>query len=235
MTEFLRITGLACLLALSSTAWSADGDPRNIYGVYLSGRAETPCGRSTSFDRNADCPVNEAGIAAKLAADADPLSDPGLQCEPARLVRLFTWFPRPVEFIRGDDEIVLRYENMGVVRTVHMNDMPAPPAEWKSLHGFSRGHWDDDTLVVETTNLMENPFVIPTSDQTRTIERYRWNDDRSRLLLDVEVIDPGYYDHSFKLLPAEFEPQPNGFIGDYECTVQTEELFYGDMDSFFDE
>ena len=209
-------------------------DARDIFGVYMSDRAETPCGRSASFGRKEGCPIKQFAIDAKLEADKDPTLDPGLRCEPARLVRLFTWFPRPVEIIRGDNEIVFRYENMGVIRTVHMDDHPAPPDEWKSIHGFSRGHWDGDTLVVETTNLLDNYWVIPTSDQTRTIERYRWNEDRSSLLFDVEVHDPEFYEQPFNLLPTEFTPQPDGFIGDYECSVQTESLFFGDdLDAFF--
>ena len=227
---------LAALFGASiGTAMAQDNnDPRDIYGVYLSERAETPCGRATALSTNDKCPIKQMAVDLKFAADEDPLLDPGLQCEPARLVRLFTWFPRPMEIIKGDNEIIFRYENMGVVRTIHMDGMPRPPEDWKSIHGFSIGEWQGNTLVIETTNLMDNYWVIPTSDETRTIERYRWNDDRSRLLLDVEVFDPVFYNDSFNLQPAAFEPQPDGYIGSYECSVQTESLFYGDdLDAFF--
>ncbi len=222
------------VLAAADSLAQASADARDIFGVYMSGRAETPCGRATEFARNDQCPVKPHAVEAKFAADADLQSDPGLRCEPARLVRLFTWFPRPVEIVRGYERIVFRYENMGVIRTIYMDDTPPPPADWKSIHGFSKGRWEGDTLVVETSNLMENYWVLPTSDETRTIERYRWNDSRTQLLLDVEVIDPKYYDHPFRLQPARFNPTPDGYIGDYDCVPQTESLFFGDdIDAFF--
>ena len=239
MKHFLQLAALAgALLALfqpgTAMAQSDTSERDALFGVYMSARAETPCGRGTPA-RDEDCPIKPVAIQAKVDMDKDPQADPGLQCEPARLVRMFTWFPRPMEFIKGDNEIIMRYENMGVIRTVHMNDQPAPPESWKSIHGFSRGHWEGNTLVIETTNLLGNWWVLPNSDKTRTIERYWLTEDGSGLNLQVQVFDDEYYDEPYFLEPAVFTHMPDGYIGDYECSVQTEDLFYGDdIDSFFD-
>lgn len=193
----------------------------DISGVYRSGRAETPCGRGANFGRNAQCPVNAAGLAAY--AGATPETDPGLEC-----------VARPMEIIQTDNKIILHYEYFDVWREVHLDRDTAPPETPHTLAGFSVGHWEGDTLVVETSHLVENIHTIPTSDQTTTLERYRWNDDRSLLLLDVEITDPVYYDGPFRLRTAEFMPNPEDYIAQFVCAPQTE-LFYGEINALFEE
>ena len=45
---------------------------------------------------------------------------------------------------------------------------------------------------------------------------------------------PKFADHPFTLERAEFVPNPGDYIAEWECTG-ARELFFGDMDSFFDE
>ncbi len=217
----------AVILASCSTTPVPD-----ISGVYRSGRADTPCGRGVNFARNPDCPVNERGVAA--FARATPETDPGLECVADGLSRQFTRLPRPMEIIQTDDKIILHYEYFDVWREVHLTRDSAPPETPHTLAGFSLGRWDGDTLVVDTSHLVENVHTIPTSAETTTREWYRWSEDGSRLLLDVEITDPAYYDAPFMLATAEFTPNPDDYIAQFVCTPQSE-LFYGDINAFFEQ
>lgn len=210
----------------------AEAQVPDISGVYRSGRAETPCGRGEAFGPRPGCPVNEVGMAAY--ARATPETDPGPVCIADGLSRQFTRLPRPVEIIQTADKVIIHYEFFDVWREIHLDRETPPPETPHTLDGLSVGRWEGDTLVVETSHLLENIHTIPTSDQMTAVERYRWNDDHSRLLLDVEITDPLYYDGPIRLATAEFTPNPGDYIAQFVCTNQNE-LFYGDINTFFDE
>ena len=58
---------------------------------------------------------------------------------------------------------------------------------------YSVGHWDGDTLVVETTNI-DWPYFddvgTPMSSALRTVERYTLSADAQRLNMEMTVTDP---------------------------------------------
>ena len=59
-----------------------------------------------------------------------------------------TW-PFPVQIVQSQAHIMILHEFAGAVRTVYMeNQMEAPADSWM---GWSNGHWDGDTLVIDTT------------------------------------------------------------------------------------
>ena len=205
----------------------------DISGVYRSGRANTPCGRDANMRRSPNCPVNELGL--QKAATATAENDPGLECVPDGLSRQFTRLPRPMEIIQTNDKVIFHYEYFDVWRVAHLDRDSAPSQTPLTLTGFSTGRWEGDTLVVETSHLLENIHTIPTSDQATTVERYRWNDDKSRLLLEVEITDPVFYDAPFMLELAEFQPNPSDYIAQFVCTNQSELFYSDDINSFFDD
>ncbi len=221
----------ALLIAAAAPSTARADD--NIGGVYRAGRAETPCGRSTNFRRSEDCPINDLGLARREAAT--PESDPGLDCIADGLSRHFTRLPRPMEIIQTDDEIIFHHEYFDVRRTIRLDGAPPTPDTPHTLHGYSIGRWEGDVLVVETSHLVENIHTIQSSPMTTTVERFQWNEDRTRLLLDVEIDDPVYYDGPLRLARAEFVPNPGDYIAEWECDTDQRELFFGDMDSFFGE
>ena len=178
-------------------------------------------------------PINELGLARRQAATAE--NDPGLDCIADGLSRHFTRLPRPAEIIQTDDEIIFHHEYFDVRRTIRINGEPPQPDTPHTLHGYSIGRWEGDVLIIETSHLVENIHTIQTSPMTTTVERFRWNDDRTRLLLDVEIHDPVYYDGPVRLQRAEYIPNPGDYIAEWSCSMDQRELFFGDMDSFFDD
>jgi hypothetical protein len=59
--------------------------------------------------------------------------------------------------------------------------------------GDSTGHWEGDTLVVESVNFNDNTWIdrrgVPHSDQLQVEERFYRNDD-GQLIIDITVNDP---------------------------------------------
>ncbi|HEX7081542.1 MAG TPA: hypothetical protein VF329_11055 [Gammaproteobacteria bacterium] len=84
-----------------------------------------------------------------------------------------------VEIIQTPGYVVIRLELIHETRIVPLDDR-APPAEIRQWLGISRGRWDGDSLVIETTNFNGlSPMVIvgpsnepvPTSPSLRVTER----------------------------------------------------------------
>ena len=122
----------------------------------------------------------------------DPADDPGfLRCEPWGFVKQI-FSPHQLEISRYDDRVEMRYGEWEARRTVYLDGRAAPDDYSPSLLGWSVGHYEGDTLVIETSSVRGNLtfWGAEHSDQLTAVERYTRPDDGQRLLLSVTVDDP---------------------------------------------
>ena len=79
-----------------------------------------------------------------------------------------------IEIHQAPGLVAIRLEMIHETRLVHLDGREPPPAEVKSWIGFSRGHWEGDTLIVETTNFLPGASAgpAPNSDQLKLTERF---------------------------------------------------------------
>jgi hypothetical protein len=95
------------------------------------------------------------------------------------------------EIVQAPGYVVIRNEMIHEARVVPLDGSPHPSPAIKQWVGDSRGHFDGDTLVVETTNFTDRTNVGQArhSDKLKVTERYtRIADDR--LVLRITVEDP---------------------------------------------
>jgi hypothetical protein len=126
--------------------------------------------------------------------------------------------PLPMDVSRDGDKIVLRLEEYDTVRTIHMNPNDVAPPE-HTLYGFSRGHFEGNTLVVETDHIAAGYFDhegTPQSDQIKTVERFIPNADYSRLDYTLTTTDPVNFERPFEL-KRYFVWKPENSVHAYEC------------------
>ncbi len=85
-----------------------------------------------------------------------------------------------LEIYQSPGYVVLRHEMIHETRVIPVDGRPPLPQEMRNWMGESRGRWEGDTLVIETTNFNgESPMVIvgpsndpiPTSTSLRMVER----------------------------------------------------------------
>ena len=89
---------------------------------------------------------------AKAEKAGTPFFDTNASCLPSGVPRVLA-VPYPLDIVQTPDLTLISIEVMHSFRVVHMDDKP-PPADYKpSYLGYSRGHWDGDTLVVVTTGI----------------------------------------------------------------------------------
>jgi len=74
------------------------------------------------------------------------------------------------EIVQTPKTVAIQMEKIHDVRIIPLDGSPHPPANVKLWDGDSRGHWEGDTLVIDTTNYREGA-VMNNSDKLHTIER----------------------------------------------------------------
>jgi hypothetical protein len=101
--------------------------------------------------------------------------------------------PFPIEIFQSDVFIVMKLEYYDMVRMIFL-DGRKPEADYPhSMTGFSSGHWEGSTLVVETTHL--EPATITNngldhSQDIKVTERFRLGADGKVLMATQEYDDP---------------------------------------------
>jgi hypothetical protein len=58
-------------------------------------------------------------------------------------------------------------------RVIPLNDRVPLPSSIRAWNGDSRGHWEGDALVVDTTNFRSETNFIGAGEQMRLTERFR--------------------------------------------------------------
>jgi hypothetical protein len=92
------------------------------------------------------------------------------------------------EIVQTKDTVMILVEMVHDVRVIRMNAEHAP-AEVGRWLGDSIGHWDGDTLVVETTNVNPKNRFRGASDKMKVTERFRIL-DRGAILYRATIDDP---------------------------------------------
>jgi hypothetical protein len=110
----------------------------------------------------------------------------------------FLLYPaQPIYFVQTPAKVTLIAQMDQQIRHIYMN-VPHSKTVKPSWYGESVGHYDGDTLVVDTigvngkTTWVDN-FRTPHSDQLHTIERFRVIDGGKTLQVELHVEDPGAY------------------------------------------
>ncbi|MGW8369817.1 MAG: hypothetical protein ACWGPN_14215, partial [Gammaproteobacteria bacterium] len=101
------------------------------------------------------------------------LDDPALRCVSPGLVRGSVW-PYPLEILQNDVQLTILYESFHEVRRIFLDGRDFPADLPHRAMGYSVGHWDGSTLVVETRQLNASFVDLngqPLSEQARVIER----------------------------------------------------------------
>ncbi|MEO8315093.1 MAG: hypothetical protein ABI645_09885 [Pseudomonadota bacterium] len=129
----------------------------------------------------------------------------------------------PMEIIQRPEQITVIYEAHSETRRIYFGSRNAVEKDRvPGRNGYSSGHWEGDTLVVETDSLIDQIDQRTTShsDQATIVERYSLDgkDAQGRRILKAEMTmtDPGFYTGPVKQTKRWAEV-PNGRLLPYEC------------------
>ena len=120
---------------------------------------------------------------------------PDVRCTSIGLPALAT-YTFPFEILASDNRLTFIYEYQSRVRRIWLDDRQPSEFMPPSRMGHSNGHWEGDTLVVETTLLEKTVRDFRgelISENARIEERYRLSEDGNTLTAVIAVHDPEHY------------------------------------------
>jgi len=143
-------------------------------------------------------------------------------CVPDGLPRVWA-NPYPFEIVHGPPgNLTILYELSHQVRVVRMNKSMPPEREliaYPAFNGYSIGHFEGDTLVIESAGFKGATFAdatgAPQSDEMRTVERIR-KTSPTELEVLVTVHDPENYTRDWQARFL-FNQRNDLRIEDYVC------------------
>ena len=130
---------------------------------------------------------NEEVLAGKIGFTARS------SCMPAGVPGFLTYPVRPVYIVQTPKQVLIIYSGDQQVRRVYM-DAPHSENPKPSWYGESVGHYEGDTLVVDTIGMNDKTFVdnyrTPHTEKLHVVERWKKIDDGKMLEVNIRVEDP---------------------------------------------
>jgi hypothetical protein len=128
-----------------------------------------------------------------------PKDNPWFNCKPTSFIRDWTadWPINRFEqktLANGEKVIDITYGLYNFERRIHVGILKHPDHLTPSYAGHSIGHWEGNTLVVDTVGFEEGVLSPPTrsSEKMHIVERFTFDPQKLSLRRDYSVTDPVY-------------------------------------------
>jgi len=151
--------------------------------------------------------------------------DPGRYCISPGMPRAIWGAPFAVELFHRPQDLTIYWEGYNMYRKIYMEGHPRPDPIINTQMGYSVGHWEGDTLVIETDHLKEYPYMnkFPTSSSAHISERLhleeRTTDGKKHKYLvdELTLTDPKVYTEPVHVT-AQLVYRPDTQILEYSCS-----------------
>jgi hypothetical protein len=132
---------------------------------------------------------------------ATSADDPHARCVPPSYPRAYS-LPQNWKIVQTPTLIVLLHEFNASYRQIFLDGRPLPEDPLPAWNGYSSGHWEKDTLVVETAGFRDDLWLdiigSPLSEAAHITERFR-RINLGLLEIEVTVNDPKTYTKPWKV------------------------------------
>ncbi len=114
-------------------------------------------------------------------------------CMPAGVPGFMMFVVEPIFFVQSPKEVLMIFQGDMQVRHIYL-DVPHSQAPKPSWYGESVGHYEGDTLVIDTVGLNNRTtidnFRTPHTDKLHVVERWRLVDGGKQLEVLIRIEDP---------------------------------------------
>jgi len=177
------------------TRKAIDGKP-DLSGFYMPGQAVRYLLDLASDYKPEDIPLQPwAAALYKERIENNGKDHPGVRCLPSGIPEKLN-IPDGLKVVQTPDLIVFLYESRTIYRQVFLDGRPLPKNPQPTWMGYSVGHWEGDTLVVETIGQNGKTWLdmkgLPGTEELKVTERYS-RPNIGRINIDVTIDDPKAY------------------------------------------
>ena len=140
-----------------------------------------------------------------------------------------TYMPWPFQILQTDTEIFIAYEFGSNSRTIFM-DRPGTEAPLPSWMGYSLGHWENETLVVNVTKQVPDTWLDASGNyhgaDLVVEERYTLVDE-NRIQYEATIDDPDVFSRPWTIkIPLYRRMEDGARLLEYKCVEFGEDLLY---------
>ena len=148
-----------------------------------------------------------------------------------------TYMPWPFQILQTDTEIFIAYEFGSNSRTIFM-DRPGTEAPLPSWMGYSLGHWEDETLVVNVTKQVPDTWLDASGNyhgaDLVVEERYTLVDE-NRIQYEATIDDPDVFSRPWTIKMPLYRRMEDGVrLLEYKCVEFGEDLLYDHLRRGYD-
>jgi len=156
--------------------------------------------------------------------------DPEAKCYMPGVPRA-TYMPMPFQIVQTPQQVLIAYEFANATREIHIGRKPEAPAE--SWMGWSIGHWEGETLVVDVTDQIDRTWFDRAgnfhSSALHVIERYTPM-SADHLMYEATIEDPKVFTRPWKMsMPLYRRVEKNALFIDFKCVEYAQEFMYGHL------
>ena len=142
--------------------------------------------------------------------------------------------PYPFEIVQGDGDIFVAYSYASANRTIHIESPRTydeiPVDTWM---GWSNGHWERDTLVVETIAQDQrtwldrsgnyHSYMMKVTERFQPLTPYH-------IMYEATIEDPLVYSEPWTIrMPLYRDISDNAELLEFKCVEFSENLLYGEF------
>ncbi len=152
-------------------------------------------------------------------------ADPEASCKMAGVPRI-TYMPYPFQIVQTPKQITILYEYIHTVRNIYLDSLHPEDSAEPLWMGDSRGHWEEDTLVVDVVYFTDQTWFDRSgnfhSESLHVVERYT-RTGPGHMLYEVTIEDPEVFTESWQMsMPLYRRQEENIRILEYECYAYLE-------------
>jgi len=142
-----------------------------------------------------------AAVAAARARRPEGPEDRALQerCVTYGSPQLTAGYQSYSRIVQAPNAVAFETEMIHDVRIIPLDGRPHLPSAVQFWLGDSRGHWEGDTLVVDTTNYKPASFMSASSEQLHVVERFTRTGPEG-LKYEITIRDPGTWTKPWSLM-----------------------------------
>jgi hypothetical protein len=223
-------TVLANVLGIKTGFKSTDGETGDYSSVWTVERdwdnrtsliTDPPDGRIPPMTESAQ-KLRQATFAALRRPAAGP-EDRSLseRCITYGTPQLTEGYQSYYQIVQTPASVLIMTEMIHDARTIQLDGPPHPSAAVQQWKGDSRGHWEGDTLVVDTTNYKPTAFMSVSTGKLHVTERFSRSGPET-LQYEITIDDPGAWTKPWSLMiPLRQSSNP---VYEYACHEGNEGL-----------
>jgi hypothetical protein len=156
--------------------------------------------------------------------------DPEIKCYLPGVPRAM-YMPQPFQIVQSAKHVMMVFQYAGAVRTIYMDEHTEAPAD--SWMGWSNGHWEGETLVVDTTGFNDLSWFDRAgnfhSDALHVVERITPMSP-DHLNYDATIEDQKVFSRPWKMsLPIYRRREKGARLLEFRCVEFVEDLIYGHL------